>query len=78
MILRLVAMVCALVAVAALGAAGYLYWFPPPVEEGPGLVIGEPDRVIPDLVAGREIEVAFRIHNRSGEMRRVIGGDPRH
>ena len=42
----------------------------------PALVVEEPNRVLMDVVAGKEYEVVFLVRNRSGEPARVIGSLP--
>jgi hypothetical protein len=68
-------MMSALFAVAALTAflwAGYLYLRARAQERG--LMVEEPDRVFNDLVPGREYEIEFRVHNRTSQTLRIVGG----
>jgi len=44
-----------------------------PSNAEPGLMVEQPNRVFNTLVAGRDYDVAFRIHNRSRRTLRIVG-----
>lgn len=73
MFFRLISRFFVLAALGAILCAGYLY-FQPSTEE-PGLVVEGPERILKDLVPGRDYEVEFRVHNRSNRTVRVVGAE---
>jgi hypothetical protein len=61
-------------AVAGMGCfvlAGYLAFYPP--QATPGCVVEQPERCLDGLLAGRDYEVEYRVHNRTGSDLRVVG-----
>lgn len=60
------------VSLACLLMAGFVYVRPPGSEAG--LVVERPSRVVEGLAPGREYDIEFRIHNRTGRTLRVVGG----
>ena len=55
--------------VGLLAFAGWQYFF----GERPDLEVERPARTFASLQAGKEHEVLFHVHNRSGQTRRVVG-----
>ncbi len=72
MILRILSVVFGSIALGLFAVTGYLQ-FQPPLAHAPELEVQEPTRVLKNVVVGREYEVAFRVVNRGGESRRIIG-----
>jgi hypothetical protein len=71
---RSLSLLFGLSALAAGSAAVYLYLRPTP-HENPGLVVERPQRILTDVVAGREQEVEFRVVNRTRQTLRVVGAE---
>ena len=69
---RILSLLIGVVGLGAILCSAYLYYSPP--TEGPELVLEDPDQVFNDVVPGRVYEIEFRIHNRTGQTRRVLGG----
>ncbi len=69
MIFRFLSNTCYVLGLGLLLVAGYLYF----TDEERRVVIDKPEREVSDARAGRAIEVAFPIHNPTGEQARVVG-----
>jgi hypothetical protein len=72
MVSRVVFLLLGIIALGAFLCAAYFYLCPS-VEE-PGIIVEEPDRVYDHLVLGRDYEIEFLVHNRTGQTMRIIGG----
>ena len=67
---------------AALGAALYMHFCSPSQQPGralaasdhAGLVVEQPEQILPDPVVGRDYEVPFRVINSTDKPHRVVGG----
>ncbi len=71
MFYRLLTILFAATALTAAGAAGYLYFQP---LDGPRLVVEKPERVLTDMVVGRDYEIDFRVVNSTSQTLHVVGG----
>lgn len=74
MLARLLSGILGLIALAALAAAGHLF-FSRPAPDGFVCVLPEPDRVLDDVQARGEYELAFELRNATGHAVRVIGSE---
>jgi hypothetical protein len=72
MIRRLLPVVLGLIGLAGLAAAAYLH-LPRPTLDHSAVEVEAPQPVLDKLVVGREYDVEFRLHNRSGHPLRVVG-----
>lgn len=68
---RLLSHIFVLAAIAAILCAIYLFLRSGALE--PQVMVEEPNRVLNDLILGRDYDVSFRIHNRTDRAAHIVG-----